>query len=83
MVIPKPIREQLSLAPGQEIDIRVRDGKIIEIEPRSIPMHVEKRGRVAVIVPEEPVVGMTTDEVREVVERHRDPERRWAPPIQI
>jgi hypothetical protein len=46
-------------------------------------MHVEKRGRVAVIVPEEPVVGMTADEVREVVERQRDPERRWAPPIQI
>jgi AbrB family looped-hinge helix DNA binding protein len=76
VVVPKVVREQLGLTPGQEIDIRVRDGKIIEIEPRSVPMHVEKRGRVTVIVPDEPVPMMTADDVREVVERQRDPERR-------
>jgi AbrB family looped-hinge helix DNA binding protein len=77
VVVPKPMREQLGLTPGQEIDIRVRGGKIIEIEPRTVPMHVEKRGRVAVIVPDEPIPVMTADEVRQVVERQRDPERRW------
>jgi AbrB family looped-hinge helix DNA binding protein len=77
VVVPKPMREQLGLTPGQEIEIRVRDGKILEIEPSSVPMHVERRGRVAVIVPDEPVPVMTADEVREVMERQRDPDRRW------
>jgi AbrB family looped-hinge helix DNA binding protein len=76
VVVPKPMREQLGLMPGQEIEIRVRDGKILEIEPISVPMHVERRGRVAVIVPDEPVPVMTADEVREVMERQRDPDRR-------
>jgi AbrB family looped-hinge helix DNA binding protein len=71
LVVPKAIREELGLRPGQEIEIRVRDGRVIEIEPRSVPMHVEKRGRVAVIVPEEPIPSMTADEVREVLERER------------
>lgn len=74
VVVPKAIRDELGLSPGQEVDIRVRDGKVIEIEPRSVPMRVEKRGRVAVIVPEEPVPTLTAEEVRTVLERERDRE---------
>ena len=76
VVVPKPIREELGLRAGQEIEIRIREGTIIEIEPWSAPMHVEQRGRVAVIVPDEPVPTMTKEDVREVLERERDPERR-------
>ncbi len=76
VVVPKAIRDALGLGPGQEIDIRVRDGNVIEIEPWSVPMSVERRGRVAVIVPEVPVPTVTAEEAREVLERERDREHR-------
>ena len=34
-------------------------------------MRIERRGRVAVIVPDEPVPALTADEVRAVLERER------------
>lgn len=71
VVVPKAIRDELGLGPGQEVDIRVRDGGVIEIEPWSVPMRVEQRGRVAVIVPDEPVPALTAGEVRAVLERER------------
>ena len=56
IVIPKSLRDQAGLAPGTEIDIRIRNGHL-EIEPVAT-ISVEKRGRfyVAVAPPGTPPV---------------------------
>lgn len=75
LVLPKPIRDELGLAAGQEIDVRVEAGKAI-IEPRVVSWHVERRGRLSVLVPDGPVPQLTDAEVREALERGRDPQVR-------
>ena len=48
VVIPKSLRDQMGLAPGTEIEIRMRDGHL-EIEPVAV-MTMAKRGRFFVAV---------------------------------
>ncbi len=75
LVLPKPIRDELGLAAGQEIEVRVEAGKAI-IEPRVMGWHVERRGRLSVLVPDGPVPQLTDADVREALERGRDPRSR-------
>lgn len=62
LVIPKPIRQRAGLKPGQPLDVSLHDGRV-EIEPAPVPVRIEKRGRVAVAVPEEPLPPLTSEEV--------------------
>jgi len=78
VVVPKAIRTQLGLEAGQELEVRVVDGRLIEIEPVSVPVRLEERGGLPVLVAEGPVPTLTGDMVREAIERDReDREARW------
>jgi AbrB family looped-hinge helix DNA binding protein len=66
LVIPSEIRRQAGLRPGEPLEINVVDGRI-EIEPAVTPVRLERRGRLLVAVPIEPVAKLD----RETVERTR------------
>jgi AbrB family looped-hinge helix DNA binding protein len=73
LVIPKDIRQQAGLRPGMPLDVRVRDGRI-EIEPAPLKVKLEKRGRLLVAVPQEPVRPLlheTIEETRRKLRRER------------
>jgi AbrB family looped-hinge helix DNA binding protein len=70
IVVPKPIREQLGLTGGQELEIAVRDGRI-ELDVAPTPLRLERRGGGVVAVPERELPVLTADVVRETLERAR------------
>ena len=57
VVIPKDIRREAGLEPGMPLEIRVDDRRI-EIEPKTLPIRIERRGHLAVAVPLVPVPPM-------------------------
>ena len=77
LVLPKPVREELGLSAGQEVDVRVVGGQAI-LEPAVPTWHLERHGRLTVLVPDGPVPPLTDAEVREAIERGRDAEARLA-----
>jgi AbrB family looped-hinge helix DNA binding protein len=70
IVVPKAIREELALYGGQELEVTAVDGRI-EIEVPLVPMHMERRGRVLVAVPDVPMPPLTAEMVRETLEKVR------------
>ena len=66
LVVPKEIRRQAALEPGMPLEVRWRDG-VIEIEPKLLAVTLERRGRLLVATPAEPVVRLRS----ETVERTR------------
>jgi AbrB family looped-hinge helix DNA binding protein len=75
LALPKPVRDELGLTAGQEVDVRVEGGQAI-IEPTVPSWHTERRGRLTVLVPDGPVAPLTDDEVRGATDLGRDPEAR-------
>jgi AbrB family looped-hinge helix DNA binding protein len=70
VVVPKAIRDELSLVAGQELEIRARDG-LIEMDVPSVAVRLEERSGVIVAVPEQELPPLTADEVRRALERTR------------
>ena len=70
VVVPKAIRDAMGLGAGQEVDIVFTDGRI-EIEIAPLKVHIEKRGRIPMIVPDEEVPELTEDIVRETLDAIR------------
>lgn len=70
LVVPKPLRDQLQLEGGTQLEIFVRDSQLI-IEPVATPMRLERRGRGLVAVTDEPLPRLTADDVRAAVEKQR------------
>jgi len=70
IVVPKAIREELGLYGGQEVELSAVDGRI-EIEIPPTPMHLERRGRVLVAVPDVPLPPLSDELVRETLEKVR------------
>ena len=70
IVVPKALRQALGLKPGQSLEIRAGDGRL-EIETASTPMHLQKRGKGVVAVPDTELPALTADQVRETMERVR------------
>ena len=70
IVVPKLLREQLGLKPGQSLEIRAGDGRL-EIEVAATRMKLAKRGKGVVAVPEEKLPPLTADQVRDTLERVR------------
>lgn len=70
LVVPKAARDELGLAPGTELELRVVDSRI-EIEVSSTPMRLvdDEHGPVAVADREMPV--LTAEMVRETLDRVR------------
>jgi AbrB family looped-hinge helix DNA binding protein len=70
IVVPKAIREELSLYGGQELEVTARDGKL-EIEVPLTPMRLEERDGVTVAVADVAMPPLTQELVRETLERVR------------
>jgi AbrB family looped-hinge helix DNA binding protein len=70
IVVPKALRDELGLTGGQELEIIARDGHLEVASPPST-VRLERRGRVMVAVPDADLPPLTTEEVREVLERIR------------
>jgi AbrB family looped-hinge helix DNA binding protein len=71
VVIPKPMRDDLGLRGGDELEVVARDGRI-ELEPAQRRMILTERdGFLAAEVDDEETPTLTTDEVREALERLR------------
>ena len=70
IVVPKPLRHALGLKPGQSLEIRAGDGRL-EIEIASTPMQLKKRGKGLVAVPESKLPPLTSEQVRDTLERVR------------
>jgi AbrB family looped-hinge helix DNA binding protein len=78
VVIPAATRAALRLQPGQEFELRVIDGWLIEIEPVSVPMRLVEEGGLLVLEAEEPVEPLLDEQVREAIELDRaEREQRW------
>lgn len=69
-MIPKPLRDELGLRGGEEIEVTVRDGRV-EIEPAPTPMNLVRRKGALVAEPEASLPPLTAAEVREALERAR------------
>jgi AbrB family looped-hinge helix DNA binding protein len=70
LVIPKVLREALGLRPGQKVEIRAADGRL-EIAVAATAMRLERRGKGLVAVPQDDVPVLTSEQVRETLERTR------------
>ena len=69
-MIPKAMREDLGITGPTELELTERDGAL-ELTVPYIKVHLEERDGFTVIVPDEPVPPMTTEMVREAIERSR------------
>jgi AbrB family looped-hinge helix DNA binding protein len=70
IVVPKALRQALGLKPGQPLEIRAGDGRL-EIEIAATPMTLRKRGKGVVAVPDTELPPLTSDQVRDTLERVR------------
>jgi AbrB family looped-hinge helix DNA binding protein len=70
IVIPKPMREALGIDGPTELELTETDGRL-ELTVPYIKAHLEVRDGFTVIVPDEPVPPMTTEMVRDAIERSR------------
>jgi AbrB family looped-hinge helix DNA binding protein len=70
IVIPKPMRDVLGIDGPTELELTERDGAL-ELTVPYIKAHLEERDGFTVIVPDEPVRTLTTEMVREEIERSR------------
>jgi AbrB family looped-hinge helix DNA binding protein len=70
IVIPKPMREMLGIDGPTELELTERDGAL-ELTVPYIKAHLEERDGFTVIVPDQPVPTLTTEMVREEIERSR------------
>ncbi len=70
IVIPRPLRDELGLSDGTEVEISAWEGKL-EIEVPPTTMRLERRGRVTVAVPDRELPALTVAQVRQALERVR------------
>ena len=68
--MPKPLRQALGWRAGQVLEIRAGDGRL-EIEFAPTPMQLTKRGKGLVAVPKSKLPTLTSDQVRDTLERVR------------
>jgi AbrB family looped-hinge helix DNA binding protein len=71
VVIPKPLREELGLRGGEEVEVRVRGG-VLELEPSTKPVQlVERDGFLAAEIEADDSDPLTAADVRDLLERLR------------
>jgi bifunctional DNA-binding transcriptional regulator/antitoxin component of YhaV-PrlF toxin-antitoxin module len=68
--VPKALRDALGVLPGQELEVELRDGRL-EIEVPATRMRLKLEGKSRVAVPAAKLPPLTTDLVRETLERIR------------
>jgi AbrB family looped-hinge helix DNA binding protein len=70
LVVPKPLRDQLRLEGGTQLEVFVRGDQLV-VEPVATPMRLVRRGKGLVAVTDEPLPKLTAEEVRSVIETVR------------
>lgn len=70
LVVPKPLRDELGLEPGTELELRARDGAL-EVSVPPVPMRLERRDGRLVAAADRAMPLLTADEVRATLERVR------------
>lgn len=70
LVVPKALRDLLGLQPGQALDIRVHDGRLV-VEPAPTPMRLQESLQGVRAVPDDPLPPLTVGEVRATLEQMR------------
>lgn len=70
IVVPKPLRDALSLRGGETLELTVRDGRL-EAEPVATPMRLERREDGVAAVPDEALPSLTAEQVRSTLEQTR------------
>jgi AbrB family looped-hinge helix DNA binding protein len=70
IVVPKRLRDEMGVQPGQVLELQLRDGRLeIEIAPVGIRLKRGRHGPVA--VPEQRLPPLTAELVRQTLERTR------------
>ncbi len=70
LVIPKDVREEAGLKPGEPLEVRCQDGRV-EIEPAPLKLKLVRRGRLLVAVPESGTPPLRPEEVEAVRDQIR------------
>ncbi len=70
VVIPKAVRDAAGLDAGTVLEVDFREGRI-EIEPATVAMRVVKRTSGAAIEADSEMPPLTTEDVRDTLERVR------------
>lgn len=70
IVVPKPLRDALSLSGGETLELTVRDGRL-EVEPVPTSMRLERRADGVAAVPEAALPPLTAEQVRGTLEQTR------------
>lgn len=70
IVIPKAVRDQAGLAPGVEIEVQFRDGRV-ELEP-VCATRLERRGSLLVAVAPEGTPPLTNEQVNRTLRQIRE-----------
>ncbi len=70
IVVPKRLRDEMGMQPGQVLQLEVKDGRLqVEIAPVDIRLERRRHGPVAVA--QENIPTLTADMVRQTLERTR------------
>jgi AbrB family looped-hinge helix DNA binding protein len=70
IVVPKPLRDELGVQPGQVLELQVRDGHLqVDIVP--VEMRLERRRNGPVAVPADKLPTLTAEQVRQTLESTR------------
>lgn len=70
MVVPKPLRDELRLEPGQQLEIIARDGHL-EIDVALAPVELAKHRGVVAAIPDSELPPLTAAQVRTTLEQTR------------
>ena len=70
IVVPKRLRDEMGVQPGQVLDVELRDGRL-EIEIAPVPVRLQRRRNGPVAVPAAPLPALTAEMVRQTLERTR------------
>ncbi|MGH2955066.1 MAG: AbrB/MazE/SpoVT family DNA-binding domain-containing protein [Solirubrobacterales bacterium] len=70
LVVPKPIRDELGLEAGVELELTARDGRLEASVPPT-PMRLDDRADGVVAVADRELPSLTVEQVRETLERVR------------
>jgi AbrB family looped-hinge helix DNA binding protein len=70
LVVPKALRDALSLRGGETLELTVRDGRL-EAEPVATPMRLEQRPDGVAAVPDTDLPPLTAEQVRATLEQTR------------
>ncbi len=70
IVVPKRLRDELGLQPGQVLELEVSDGRL-QVEVAPIDVRLQRRRHGPVAVADENMPTLTADIVRETLEHTR------------